>query len=85
MTRDNDRGNAELLVLAGLAAVLVGVIVWGIARIILFMAQRCPRTLAVVILAAALAGGLVILTPTHHRHQTHAPGGFCDYIYCKAA
>jgi hypothetical protein len=83
MTRDNDHGNAELLVLAGLAAVLVGVIVWGIARGIIFLAQRCPKLLVAIVLAAVTAGFLVM--PTHHRHQTHAPGGFCDYTHCKAA
>jgi hypothetical protein len=76
--RDDRHGNRELLVLL----LLIGVTVWGVARIIIFMAKHCPRTLAVVILAAVLAGGLVIITPTRHHHQSHLPGGFCDARFC---
>jgi hypothetical protein len=78
---DEDRSNRELLVLA----LLVGVIIWGIARIVVFMARHCPKALAVVLLAAVIAGGLVILPAhPHHPHHRHPGGGFCDYVFCKA-
>jgi hypothetical protein len=79
MTRDDD--NRELLALA----LLAGVIIYGIVKLLCFMARHCPRTLAVLILAAVLAGGLVIIAPTHHHHQSHLPSGFCDARFCNPA